>query len=170
MSNAQYSKEIDDFEKHYNYDTRYMRELLEHSPAGYAKFAAFMPLTGHRETLTAEVFWIGKLAAMQVADCGHCLQLNIHMALEAGVAKTLVKAVIDGGSKLSEHNKDVYDFVTAVASYKAIDPVLVERINKQLDKTQLIELGVCIATTSIFPTIKRTLGYTKSCSLIEFEI
>ena len=170
MDKAQYLKNINAFESHYHYDSTYMRELLEHSPEGYAKFDAFIPLSGHRERLTVDVFWVAKLAAMQVADCGHCLQLNIRMALEQGANKDYVKTAIHGGSKLPEELKDVFDFATGVASFIDVDPVLRERITQQFSRSEIVELGVCIATVSIYPTLKRTLGYTKSCSLIEFEI
>jgi alkylhydroperoxidase family enzyme len=170
MSNEEQVKFIDDFEAHYQYDSTYMRELLAYSPEGFAKFVAFLPLSDHREVLSLNSFWVAKLAAMQVCDCGHCVQLNIRMALEAGVDKDIVKASIYGGSKLPEDLKDVYDFATSVASAVVVDPVLEQRINEQFDKAQLMELGVCIATVSIFPTIKRALGYTKSCSLVEFKI
>lgn len=169
MNTSAQTQLIKDFEQHYQYDATYLHELLQHSPAGYEKFVAFRPLSQHREQLSPETYWVAKIAAMQVADCGNCLQLIVRMALEAGVAREWVLATLQGGSKLPEPLQDIYDFATCVASYRNVDPVLQERIQRQLNKAQLIELGICIATTSIYPTIKRALGYTVSCSLVEIE-
>ena len=83
MNMTEYRRMIDDFENHYNYDSTYMRELLESSQEGFARFNNFLPLSSHREKLNTEDYWVAKLAAMQVEDCGDCLQLNVRMALEA---------------------------------------------------------------------------------------
>jgi len=170
MNTTEYRQMIDDFENHYNYDSTYMRELLESSSEGFAKFANFLPLSSHREKLTAEDYWIVKLAAMQIEDCGDCLQLNVRMALESGVAKPLIEAAIKGGSTLPDALKDVYDYARHVASNDIIDLELVDRIATRYDKGALLEFGLCIATAKVFPTIKRTLGYTRSCSMVEIEV
>lgn len=169
MTRDEHLQSIEEFSSHYRYDMGYLKEFLQSSPEGYQKFVDFQPLSYHREFLPLETWWVSKLAAMQVADCGACLQLIVRMALEAGVDAKLVRACIQGGSGLPENLKDIFDFATAVASYRTIDPQLDERIDQQLDKKQRIELGVCVATTSVYPTIKRALGYTQSCSLVEIE-
>lgn len=169
MDREQQLQELENFSEHYRYDATYLKEFWQSSEEGYQKFADFRPLSYHREFLPLETYWVSKLAAMQVADCGECLQLNVRMALEAGVDKKVVRACIHGGSSLPEALKDIFDFATAVASYRNIDPQLDERIDVQLDKRQRIELGVCVATAPVYPTIKRALGYTQSCSLVEIE-
>ncbi|MCO1333059.1 hypothetical protein MO867_01780 [Microbulbifer sp. OS29] len=170
MSTQQHLEEMETFSRKYQYDMNYLREFLESSPEGFEKFANFKPLAMHREFLPRDVFWVSKIAAMQVADCGMCLQLNVRMALEEGVEARLVKACIQGGSGLPENLKDIFDFATAVASYKAIDPTLSQRIDTQLDRRQRIEMGVSVATASVFPTIKRAMGETQSCSLMDIEL
>jgi len=170
MSRIEYQKMIDDFENHYKYDCTYMRELLESSPDGFAKFSNFLPLSGHQEKLDAEEYWVAKLAAMQVEDCGECLQLNVRMALEGGASKSIIKAALKGGSTLPDALKDVYDYARYVASNDIVDTKLIDRITSRYDKGSLLEFGICIATAKVFPTIKRALGYTKSCSLIEIEV
>ncbi|MGL6162271.1 hypothetical protein [Microbulbifer sp.] len=169
MTTEEHLQNLESFSSHYRYNMNYLKEFLQSSPEGYQKFADFRPLSYHREFLSLEVYWVSKLAAMQVADCGECLQLNVRMALEAGIERPLVQACLQGGSRLPENLKDIFDFATAVASYRNIDPQLEERIDAQLDKSQRIELGVCVATASVYPTIKRAMGYTQSCSLVEIE-
>ncbi|MCK7598094.1 hypothetical protein M0G74_12500 [Microbulbifer sp. CAU 1566] len=157
------------FGEHYRYDVGYLQEFLQVAPEGFEIFQGFQPLSTYRSKLPLDIYWVSRLAAMQVADCGECLQLSVRMALEAGVDKALVKSCIEGGSRLPENLKDIFDFATAVASYRVIDPQLDTRIDQQLDKAQRIELGICVATASVYPTIKRALGIAQRCSLMEIE-
>lgn len=170
MNTAEALKQIHEFETHYKYDGAYMRELLEYSPKGLAKFNNFLPLSSHREKLSPEDYWVAKLATMQAADCGECLQLNVRMALEAGVSKDIVRAAIYGGNGLSQNLKDVYHYAKSVAKHEPIENGLAGRIEARYDKGSLLEFGLCIATGMVFPTIKRAVGYAKACSLIEIEI
>jgi len=170
MNNAEALKQIREFAAHYGYDGTFMRELLEHLPAGLTKFNNFLPLSALIEKLSPEDYWVAKLATMQVEDCGECLQLNVRMAFEAGVSKALVRAAIQGGNELPENLKDVCLYAKSVANHELVDNDLMNRIEARYDKGSLLEFGICIATAKVFPTIKRAVGYTKACSLIEIEV
>ena len=170
MDKSEALKQINIFEAHYKYDCTFVKELLEHSPEGFLKYNNFMPLASHREKLSPEEFWVAKLASMQVEDCGQCLQLTVRMALEAGVSEKVVETAIEGGVTLSDKLKDVYLYSKSVASHEEIIPDLMERIESRYDKGSLLEFGLCIATAKFFPTVKRALGYTKSCSRVKIEI
>lgn len=170
MDQTDYSKQIDQFEAHYGYDSTYMRELLATSLEGFAKFNNFLPLAHHRELLDPEVSWIARLAGMRCEDCGECLQLNVRMALEAGVAQELVAAAIRDPQDLPENLKDVYDFAIAVATNDLTDTQLIERIEARFDKGQLLEIGLCVGTAKIFPAMKRAVGSAKSCRLMEITV
>jgi hypothetical protein len=170
MNSTDYRNEIDNFEAHYKYDSTYMRELLDHSLEGFAKFNSFLPLSSHMEKLKPEEYWVAKLAAMQVEDCGECLQLNVRMALEAGIARALLHAAIQGGQELPEQLRDVFNYARSVANHEMVDNDLMNRIETRFDKGAMLEFGLCIATAKVFPTIKRAVGYTRTCSLVEIEI
>jgi len=170
MTRDEALNQIAKFEAHYRYDSTYMRELLNSSPEGFAKFNNFMPLSSHRERLSLNDYWIAKLATMQVADCGECLQLNVRMAIEAGVPKALVQAAIHGGDALPDDLKDVFRYATSVARNEMADRGLMDRMTARYDKGALLEFGMCIAAGKVFPTIKRALGYTKACNLMNIEM
>ena len=170
MSTNDFQKMIDDFGRHYNYDSTYMSKLLETSPAGYEKFNNFLPLARHQDRLNNEDYWIAKTAAMQIADCGECLQLNIRMALECGVDKSILKAAIEGGDALPAELKDIYTFAQQVASNVMVEPELMARITDRYDKGDLLEFGLAIATGMVFPLMRRAAGYSKSCRLMEIEV
>ncbi|QDV48727.1 carboxymuconolactone decarboxylase family protein [Gimesia fumaroli] len=170
MNEPNYLQELNEFENRYQYDATYLRELLTLSPEGYAKFAAFRPLAYYQGALDSEAFWITKLATMQVEDCGECLQLNVRFALENGIAREIIDAVLKGGDGLSEAQRDLYDFAVQVASSQAIEPMLEERMRSRMSRAALLDLGLCIASAKVFPTIKRAAGYANSCRLIEIQL
>lgn len=170
MSEENYRSEIDDFQTHYQYDCSYMREMLEYIPKAYGKFDDFMPLATHRDQLSANSYWVAKIAAMQVEDCGACLQLNVRMALENGVSRDTIRACLDKGEGLSTGLRDIYDFSVSVASNGPLQTELKERVAQSLSKAELLELALSIATVRVFPAIKRTLGYAESCSLVEIAL
>lgn len=161
---------ISQFEAHYDYDGAYMRELLESSPEGFAKFNNFMPMAQHREQLGLNDYWVAKLATMQAVDCGACLQLNVRMALEAGVARELVKAAVHGGDGLPDTLCDVYQYAACIAKNETVAPALMGRMQTRYNKGALLEFGLCIAAAMVFPTIKRAVGYVKACRLIEIDV
>ena len=158
------------FEAHYNYDTSYMRDILEVSPGSFQQFEQFMPISQYREKAKDELFFLGKIAAMQSEDCGTCLQLAVTMALEAGVEREIVQAALNGGEGLPPELRDVYRFSVAVASKKQEDNGLTKQLEQRYGRAVIAELALCVATNRVYPTLKRALGYAKSCSLISIDI
>ncbi len=167
---AEALNQIAQFEAHYQYDSTYMRDLLEHSPEGFAKFNNFLPLARHHEKLSSNDYWVAKLAAMQVADCGECLQLNVRMAIEAGINKDLIQIALRGGDALPADLRDVYHYAKSVAANVPVNEDLRDRIAARFDKGALLEFGIAIATATVFPGIKRALGTAKTCSLVDIEV
>ena len=163
-------KQINAFEERYEYDCTYMRELLESSPEGYEKFCGVMPLAMHRDLLDPTTYWVAKLAAMKSEDCGECLQLNVRLALEAGIDKVVVAETVQGGSNLPAELQDVYRFSQGVAANRLNDDALIDRVESRFSKGQLLEFGLCIGMAKFFPITRRAAGYTRSCSSVEIAV
>jgi hypothetical protein len=161
---------LDNFETHYKYDARYLRDLLETSEEGFDKFNAFMPMSTHKQALSTEAFWVAKLSAMRAEDCGSCLQLNIRMALESGVSKPIIESVLYSKETLPTELKRVYDFATSIALNENLSSTDQTAIDEALTKSEKIEIGLCVAAARVFPTLKRAAGYSKACNLMEFEV
>ena len=170
MNKAESLQQINDFEAHYRYDSNYMRELLESSPAGFEKFNNFLPMARHREQLANVDYWVARLAAMQAQDCGECLQLTVRMALEAGMDKPLIELILSGGDELPEELKDIYQYAVQVTVNGTPNEQLLDRIQRRYSRGELLEFGLCIASAAVFPMIKRAIGNAKSCRLMEIEI
>ena len=44
-----------------------------------------------------------------------------------------------------------------------------QKVKQQFDQDIMIELAMAVATTIVYPTLKRGMGYAKSCALMQFE-
>lgn len=170
MNQTQHAQMIDQFEAHYKYDSTYMREMLTHSPTAFDKFNQALPLARHRELLDVQDYWIAKLSAMQVEDCGECLQLNVRMALEAGLDKATIQGVLFDDSTLSPALQDIKHYAAQVTSQGQVAAELMQRMQQRYATGELLEFGLCIASAKLFPTIKRALGNIHSCQLVQIEL
>ncbi|MEM9158801.1 MAG: hypothetical protein AAGB46_07090 [Verrucomicrobiota bacterium] len=158
------------FQDHYDYDAGYLFELAEKDAAGFAKFAAFMPLSQHREEAPADAFFICHLIATQAADCGPCLQLVIKMAKEAGVPADQIQSALDGGDALPDELKLVRRYAITVSHHEAIDPELLEALQEIYTEKALAELALILASAPVYPTLKQALGHAQSCALTPLSI
>ena len=82
------------FSKRYGYDTGYIEMVLKESPSVFFKFAPVMKASAHREIVPMATSFAAKLAGALGEDCGPCTQLCVDMALEAGMAKDQIEAVL----------------------------------------------------------------------------
>lgn len=160
---------IDEFESHYDYDCNYMRVLERTAPKAFEAFVNFLPMGRIGESIPIDILWTAKISAMLVEDCGACVQLNIKMALESGVPAKLLKQVVQTPSELEGRFMQVYKFAKMVAAKLPVEEELYEKMKKDYSETQLSELSIAIASTKVYPTIKRSLGEFQSCALMSFE-
>src|SRR5690349_7758000 len=89
-------KRIAAFERAFDYDSSYMRHMVDASPGGFMKFARVMALSQHREDAPMAAWYAAKLAATLAEDCGPCVQLVTKMARADGVADADLRAIIAG--------------------------------------------------------------------------
>ncbi|MEH2533280.1 alkylhydroperoxidase/carboxymuconolactone decarboxylase family protein YurZ [Bradyrhizobium sp. AZCC 1588] len=82
------------FAKRYGYDVSYLEMMLNESPAAFFKFAPIMKAAAHREAVPTDASFAAKIVGALAEDCGPCTQLVVDMALEAGMAKDQIEAVL----------------------------------------------------------------------------
>ena len=157
------------FADHYAYDTSYMEFMLEAAPDAFAAFAAAQGMSEHRQALPVDDHHVAHVATMQGEDCGPCAQLNLRMAVEAGVDRGLLQCLLDDPSGLPSHLRDVRDHATAVASGGDVDQERVARLRAHYGDTAFAELALSIAGCSLYPTLKRALGYGQHCEALTLD-
>ncbi len=162
---------IEGFGAHYNYDVEYIKRMIKQAPNAYEKFEAFLPMGSYYEKTPVEVIFLVKLTIMKYEDCGACLQLNVDMAIEAGVDKDIIKEIVfNAGENLTGELKELYEFTLNVAKGESIDDELYNKISSKYGDEIMIEIALASAATKVFPTVKRVLGNIKSCSVIQIKV
>lgn len=158
-------RKLDAEEKKLGVSIDYVRHVLEISPSAFFRFAAIMPFANSRKVLPKEAWFMAQIATLQHEDCGPCLQIGINQALENGVGRHLIRAVLDGElADLPAELVDVVEFSRSVATAAGDEGNLREVLRTRYGERGLIELAYAIASSRIPPTVKRALGYAQSCS------
>ena len=80
--------------KRYGYNTSGFEMMLAGSPAAFFKFARLAKAANHREVVPVEASFAAKIIGALAEDCGACTQLCVNMALEAGMPKDQIEAVL----------------------------------------------------------------------------
>ena len=149
----------------------YLRDIARASVPAFLKFGLFAPLAAHRSAASAEALAVVRLVATRHEDCGPCLQTCVRYALRDGVDAGVVRAVIAGQpERLPEHLARLYRFAEAVITASPEATALSQQTAEELGQKALVDLALAIAGVRVFPTVKRALGYAKSCSLVRVEV
>ena len=163
-------RKLDSEEKKLGASVDYLRHISDVSPAAFLRFASILPLANSRKTLPKEPWFVAQLVALSHEDCGTCLQIGVNLARQAGVESAVIHAVLDGDEDQLPHDlADVARFTKSILTVNDDDD-LRQKMRKRYGERGLIELAYAIASSRIPPTVKRTLGYAKSCSLVPVAV
>lgn len=155
--------QLHEFAAHYDYDTGYLENLLDRSPAAHATFTAAMGMSHHRAALPVDVHMVARIATLRADDCGACTQLNLRMAVESGVDRELLRTVLERPQALPPVHRLAYEHAQAVVRGENGDPEVVRALEKALGSAAFAELCVAIVGSRIFPALKRALGQEHAC-------
>lgn len=162
----EYRDQIRRFEQAYEYDGSYLYDLLDRTPAGFARFHAARPMTSFREHLPAEAHYVAAITVMQHKDCGSCLQLNLKMAREEEVDPELLRTLLESPDKLPAPLQDVRRHAALVIADQEPDGECAARIREHYGEAAFGELALCIAGVQIYPTLKRALLKASACQVL----
>jgi hypothetical protein len=150
--------------KRYGYDTSYLEMMLKESPSAFFKFASLMKAAGHREVIPLDACFAAKLVGALAEDCGPCTQLCVDMALEAGMAKDQIEAVLHSDPRAMNSNTILgFRFADAVVRRSANDDEYRDAVRAQWGAKGVIDLTLALQMSRIFPMVKAGLGYAKEC-------
>lgn len=172
MLQAIFNHQITKAERHLGVPLDYVRYVAQVSTSAAWRLARFTRLaeSGHPGHLR-DALSLGSIVAAMADDCGSCVQIGVNLARHAGVDRRLVTAVVEHRpEELPEKLQDVYHFTRAVIADSAEQDDLRERIRGHYGDRGLVELSLAIAFHRAFPTLKRGLGYAKSCSRVTVAV
>lgn len=154
-----------EFGAKYHYDTGYVEQLLAQSPAAYDTFAAAMGMAEHRVHLPVDAHFVACISALRADDCGACTQLNLRMAVEAGVDRALLRQLLEAPKSLPPVLRLVHEHATQVVRGGNADAARVAQLKQALGEPAFAELAVNILGCRIYPGLRRAMGAEVACPL-----
>lgn len=151
------------FERRYDYDATYMKDLVNFDTGGGVKLALASPFLLHRFGAPKDAYFAAKLRSVMRADCGPCLQLVIKMAQEAGVGTDTLLPALGKGAGSPEVALAVR-FADAVIDDAPDQPEVTEAVRARFGRQGQAGLAVAVVAGHFYPLLKRGLGHAQSCA------
>jgi hypothetical protein len=167
MLKAFFTRQIDRFERTWNYDASYMRQMLAASPASFLKFSVITGLVD-RKAAPAEALAAAGIVGTLSEDCGPCTQISADMAAAGGVKPEILRAILTGDeAAMGEAAALAWRFARAslARDLAAADPLRDEIVRRWGEKG-LVAISLAITTARMYPTLKYALGHGKACSKV----
>ena len=160
-------KAIKKFERNWNYDAGYMRDIIDASPRAAWLFFRVAALGQFRRDLPIDAWCAAGITAVRQEDCGPCTQLGVTMAERAGVSPSVLRAVLtDTPEAMPPGVAMVWKFTRATLAHDAAADAYREAIVKRWGRRALVSLAFAITAARIYPTVKYALGHGKACTRI----
>ena len=153
--------------KRYGYDTSYLDMLLRESPAAFFRFAPLMKASRHREVVPLEASFAAGLTGAKAEDCGPCAQLVVDMALEAGVPRDQIEAVVRRDMRaMNDSVVLAFRFADAIVRRSTDEDEHRDAVRAQWGEKGVIDLAFALQMGRMYPMMKAALGYAKECRRI----
>jgi len=155
---------LDKFERTWNYDVTYMRELIDVDPRAMLTFGKVQALSKYRKDVPLAAWSAAGLVAVMAEDCGPCTQLGIDMAEREGVDPAILRAVV-----ARDYTAMPYEVALAVRFTEATlrhapqADDLRDEVVRQFGKRGLISLAFAMVAARTYPTLKYALGHGRAC-------
>jgi len=155
------------FEKKFEYDMTYARDILAADRAAFFAFAKLMKMSEYRKGVPRDPYFAAKLVGTLTEDCGPCTQLAVTMGLDQGADPKQLAAVI--AKDVAVMSDDVKLAVSFARTSLAHDPEADnhrDEIVKRWGPQGLVSLAFAIAAARVYPTLKYALGHGKTCQRV----
>ena len=155
------------FEREWNYDASYLREIAETSPRAAWLFLRAARLGNYRRDVPMEALVAAGITAVRSEDCGPCTQLGATMAEQQGVHPDVLRAVLkDDVAAMPEDAALAWRFTKAVLAHDAAADDYRAVILERWGPRAVVSLAFAIATARLYPTVKYAMGHGKACTRI----
>ena len=130
-----------------------------------------MKASSHREVVPVEASFAAKIVGALAEDCGPCTQLVVDMALEAGMPKDQIEAVLrrDLRAMTATTSRLAFRFADAVVRRSADDEDYRDAVRAQWGEKGVIDLTMALQMGRMFPMVKAALGYAKECRRVTVD-
>jgi len=155
------------FERAYEYDMSYVRDLVEADPRAARLYGRAVAIGQYRKDVPLAAWCAALLTTVMAEDCGPCTQLGVTLAERAGVDPAVLRAVLARDLKaLPEDVALAVRFAEATLAHDGAADALRDEIVKRWGKRALVALGFAITAGRLYPTLKYALGHGKACTRV----
>jgi len=162
-----FRRQIAGFERTWNYDSSYARDMLDADPKALLAFGKVMGLSRYRKDVPVAPYYAAKIVSVMAEDCGPCTQLVVDMAAREGVAPEVLRAIV------ARDVEAMPDDVALAAGFADATlrhaPEAEAKRQAVLDcwgRRGLVSLAFAILAGRMFPTVKYALGHGHACMRI----
>ncbi|MBO6724844.1 MAG: hypothetical protein JJ911_04175 [Rhizobiaceae bacterium] len=170
MMRAYLKSQFDKFGKRYGYDTGYLKEVVELDVGGATKLGMVASFTAHRFGLAAEPYFAAKVTAARWADCGSCLRLAIAMAVEAGVGRATLSAMLTGEGEAPPDMALASRYAQAVIDNAPELAEIIGECKSRWGREGVAGLSAATVSGLFYPLFKRGFGYGNICEPVLAEL
>ncbi|MGB9402630.1 MAG: hypothetical protein WCA98_03755 [Candidatus Acidiferrales bacterium] len=159
------NKKIDAYQRAFDYDMDYFRDIYAASPRAFRRFSRFLGMAEYHEGVPLEALYAVKLVATLAEDCGPCTQLVVTMAERARVNSATLRAIVAGDESAMPADAALgFRFARAVLARDiGKGDLLREEVVSRWGRKALVSLAFAIASSRVFPAVKYALGHGKAC-------
>jgi alkylhydroperoxidase family enzyme len=149
----------------------YLRQLGDTSSSGFLKFLMILPAAAHRHRSAPALVHAVRIAATQSEDCGPCVQIAVNAAIDEGVEPDTIRAILHRNyDQMPKEVALVLTFAEGVLAKDGSEEKARDEIARELGQAVVTELSLAIATARVFPSLKRGLGFARSCASVKVEV
>jgi hypothetical protein len=158
-------RQVASFGRKWNYDTGYVRDLVDIDPRAAMTFARATAMGRYRKNIPAAAHFAAGIVSVMAEDCGPCTQLAISMAEREGVEPAVLRAIVarDFVAMPAEVALAVRFAELTLRHAPEADDVR-EEVIRLWGKRGLVSLAFAITAARIYPTVKYALGHGQACS------
>lgn len=157
--------QIAHFEQTWNYDARYMHDLIDTDPRALLAFSKLQAISGYRKDVPPAAYFAAGIVAVMAEDCGPCTQLAINMAEQEGIDPVVLRTIVARDFKKMPYEVALAArFTEATLRHAPEADDLREEVIGQFGKRGLIALAFAMLSARMYPTLKYALGHGRACT------
>src|SRR5215468_5273850 len=158
------SRWIGKFERTWNYDASYLRDVLDADPRALLTFSKVTGIGTYHKDVPLAAYCAAGIVAVMSEDCGPCTQLGIDMAQRAGVDPAMLRAVVARDLKaLPADVALAVRFTEASLRHAPEADDLREEMLRRFGKRGLVSLAFTMTAARLYPTLKYAMGHGRAC-------
>src|ERR1700719_830658 len=159
------SRWIGKFERTWNYDAGYLRDVLDADPRALMAFSKVAAIGNYHKDVPPAAYCAAGIVGTMAEDCGPCTQLVIDMAQRKGVDPNILRAIVARDlTAMPYEGALAVRFAEKTLQHAPAADDLREEVVRLWGRRGLVSLAFAITSARLFPTVKYALGHGHACT------